>query len=515
MSRPHTAMRKIREVIRLSLGERLSLRQISSSLQIPTTTVGEYVRRARDAGLTWPLPSDLDDDSLESLLFGSPTGPTQARPMPDWAKIHLELRRPHVTLMLLWYEYKQTFPDGYGYSQFCEHYKRFASKVDVVMRQNHKAGERLWVDFSGGKVPIYDERLAEIAIEAELFVAVLGVSSLIYAEALPSQELMYWIDAHVRTFEFLGGTPQLLVPDNLRSGVTRSNRYEPEINATYAEMAAHYGVAVLPARAFRPRDKAKAESGVLIAERWILARLRNRRFSSVAEANLAIRELVDWLNNRPFKVLPGSRRSVFEEIERPCLRPLPESRYEFATWKTAKVNIDYHVEVRSERHFYSVPYRLAREKVEIRLSARTVEIFHKSRRVASHPRSAVRFGYSTDPSHMPESHRRHLEWTPQRILSWAQNTGPNTARMAQAVMENRPHPEQGYRSCLGIIRLEKTYGTDRLEAACTRALAIGSYSYRSIESILKTGLDSKPLPEPEEERSHPHHENIRGPSYYV
>jgi len=515
VSRPHVAMRKIRDVLRLSIGEGLSLRQIGASLHIPVTTAGDYVRRAKNAGLSWPLPDDLDDDSLESMLFGSPEPvSTQIRPMPDWAKIHLELRRPHVTRLLLWYEYKETFPDGIGYSQFCEHYKHFASKVDVVMRQNHKAGERLYVDFSGGKVPIYNNSRTEIETEAELFVSALGVSALIYAEALSSQELMYWIEVHVRNFEFLGGTSQLLIPDNLRSGVTRSHRYEPEINATYQEMAAYYGVAILPARVFHPKDKSKAESSVLLVERWILARLRNERFTSIAEANLAIRELVEWINNRPFKVLPGSRRSVFEEIDRPALRPLPQIPYEFATWKTQRVNIDYHVEVRADRHFYSVPYQLVREKVEVRLSAKTVEIYYKSKRIASHLRSSVRFGYSTDPSHMPESHRRHLEWSPQRILSWAEKTGPMTQEMVQAVMDSRAHPEQGYRTCLGILRLGKSYGVDRLEAACKRALLIHSYSYRSIESILKTGLDSKPLPEAIPQRTHPHHQNIRGPGYY-
>lgn len=511
--RPHTDMRKIREVLRLRLGEGLSLRLIHSSLSIPVTTVGDYVRRARNAGLSWPLPDDLSDDELEKMLFSNTSPSREVRPMPDWAKIHLELRRPHVTLMLLWYEYKEAYPHGYGYSQFCEHYKRFASKVDVVMRQHHKAGEKLWVDFSGGKVPIYDTKLLTVVTEAELFVAAIGVSGLIYAEALPSQELMYWIDAHVRTFEFAGGSSHLLIPDNLRSGVTRSNRYEPEINATYAEMAAHYGAVVIPARPLRPRDKSKAENSVLLAQRWILARTRNERFASISEANIAIRGLVEQINNRPFKVLPGSRRSVFEEIDKPHLLPLPQNRYEFAVWKTVRVGLDYHIEVRSDRHFYSVPYRLAKEKVDLRVSAKTIEIFHKSKRIATHPRSQVRFGYTTDPAHMPESHRRYLSWTPQRIISWAEKTGPHTAQMTKAVMETRRHPEQGYRSCLGIIRLGNSYGAARLEAACARALAIRAYSYRSIESILKTGLDSKPLSETSQ-RTAPGHKNIRGASYY-
>jgi transposase len=317
----------------------------------------------------------------------------------------------------------------------------------------------------------------------------------------------------VGAFEYLGGTPAIVVCDNLRSGVTRSHRYEPDVNATYAEMAAHYNVAIIPARSYRPRDKAKAESGVLVAERWIIARLRNEHFTSLAEANTEIARLLEWINARPFKKLDGSRKSLFESLDRPALRPLPATRYEFATWRKAKLAIDYHVEVRADRHYYSVPYRLVGETVEVRLSATSVEVFFRHRRVASHVR---RYGpgYSTDPAHMPESHRRHAEWTPERIIAWAQHTGPATAKLAEAIMAARPHPEHGYRSCLGIIRLGDKYGTDRLEAACSRALAVRSFSYRSVESILRSGLDKKPLPADGPARTHPNHDNLRGPDYY-
>jgi len=514
MPRPHISMRKVRDVLRLSLGEGLSLRQVSASAQVPLTTVADHVRRAKAAGLSWPLPEDLDDDALNARLFAQPEAKAApARPLPDWAKVHVELRRPHVTLSLLWLEYKETFPDGYAYSQFCEHYRRWARHVDVVMRQEHKAGEKLFVDFPGRRIPIYDPKTGAVAMEAELFVAVLGASNYLYADVLASQELMHWVSAHVHTFEALGGCPAIVVCDNLRSGVTRPHRYEPDVNATYSEMAAHYGVAIIPARSYRPRDKAKAEAGVLLAERWVMARLRDRHLTSLAEANVEVRELVAWVNDRPFTKLPGSRRALFESLDRPALRPLPPERYEFATWRRAKVSIDYHIEQRADRHFYSVPYTLAGQTVDVRASGATVEVFHHHRRVASHVRSFTP-GYSTDPAHMPESHRRHAEWSPGRIIAWAARTGPATATLVEGIMAARPHPEQGFRSCLGIIRLGNRYGTERLEAAAERALAVRAHSYRSVESILANGLDRQPLRPEGPGRSHPGHDNVRGPGYY-
>lgn len=516
MPRPHNAMRKIRDALRLKCDEKLSARQIALSLGLARSTVADYLQRATAAGISWPLPQDFDDAALEAALFSSDGAPAGVRPLPEWEKIHLELRRPHVTLALLWLEYKETFPDGYAYSQFCELYGRWRLHLDVVMRQVHKAGEKLFVDYPGRRIPIYDGSNGEVSFEAELFVAVLGASSYLFAEATRSQELIHWIDAHCHAFEFYGGCPAVVVPDNLRSGVTRAHRYEPEVNATYLEMASHYGVAIIPARSYKPRDKAKVEAGVLLVERWIMARLRNERFTSLGEANLAIAKLVEWVNARPFKKIDGSRKSLFEELDRPALRPLPAQRYEFASRKTATVNIDYHVQVLvgpKVRHYYSVPYKLAGEKVEIRVAASVVEIFHRHRRVASHLR-AFTGGFTTDPSHMPESHRRHAQWTPSRIISWATKTGPHTAEMVEAVMADRPHPEQGFRSCLGIMRLGDRYGSERLEKACQRALRVKSLSYRSIESILKTGLDRQPLPGETPQRTHPPHTNVRGSDYY-
>lgn len=509
MPRPRSAMRKIREVLRLTYAEGLSRRQVASATGLPFTTVSEYVARARRAGLGWPLPEEVDDGQLEARLFVSAGPPQMVRPLPDWAEIHREVRRPDVTLQLLHLEYKERAPDGYQYSQFCLLYRRWQRHLDAVMRQEHRAGEKLFVDFAGRTLPIIDPETGAIS-RAQLFVAVLGASNYTYAEVVPTQELPHWIACHVHAFEFFGGVPQILVPDNLWSGVTHAHRYEPDLNATYQDMATHYGCVVIPARAYKPRDKAKVEVGVLIAERWILASLRKHTFFSVAAANSAVRGRTEWLNQRPFTKLPGSRLSLFEDLERPVLRPLPVQAYEYAEWKRATVSIDYHLE--ADRHYYSVPYQLIGERCEVRLTRTTVEVFFRHRRVASHRRSYQPGRHTTDAAHMPDSHRRHAEWTPSRIVRWAESAGPSVAALVDAIMRTRRHPEQGFRSCLGIIRLGARYGEDRLEAACRRALAVRGFSYRSVDSILRTGLDRQPLP------SAPPapfaHDNLRGPDYY-
>ncbi len=512
MPRPRAAMRKIREALRLCLAEGLSPRQAGIATGLPRSTVRRYVVRAAEVGLGWPLPPELDDRALEERLFGRAAAPpTDQRPIPDWSLVHRELRRKSVTLALTWAEYRAGCPDGFGYTWFTEQYRAFAGRLDVVLRQDHRAGEKLFLDFAGQTIPITDPATGEIW-QAQLFVAVLGASNYTYAEALPSQAELCWTAAHVRTFEFMGGAPAILVPDNLKAGVIKPHRYEPILNASYAELAAHYGCAILPARPKKPRDKAKVESGVLVVERWVAAALRNRTFFSLGEANAAIRERVAWLNARPFKKLAGSRASLFAELDRPALRPLPPVPYEYATWKQAKVSIDYHVEL--DRHYYSVPYGLVGERVDIRASARTIEVFARGRRVASHPRSSAVGRHTTESAHMPESHRRHLEWTPGRLVAWGEQTGPATGALVSAILHSRPHPEQGFRSCLGIFRLGRRHGEARLEAACARALAVGALSYRSVDSILKGGLERAPLPEPPPVRATRTHANVRGPAAY-
>ncbi|MCP5346311.1 MAG: IS21 family transposase [Pseudomonadales bacterium] len=506
------SMRKIKEVLRLKWVSGLSNRKIAASCGIGRPTVSEYLRRAESAGLRWPLPDDLDEARLERLLFPPPPDlPAQQRGIPDWANIHGELKRPGVTLFLLWQEYRQAHPDGYQYSWFCEHYRAWQGKLDLVMRQDHRAGEKLFVDYAGQTVPVIDQTTGEIR-QAQIFVAVLGASNYTYAEATWTQSLPDWIGSHVRTFRFLGGVPELVVPDNLRAGVSKAHRYEPDTNPTYQDMASHYGVAILPTRVRKPRDKAKVESGVLVVERWILASLRHRQFFSLAELNAAISDLLGKLNARSFRKLPGCRREHFEQLDRPALRPLPAEPYVYAEWKKARVHIDYHVAI--DGHYYSVPCALVKKEVEVRLTRHTVECFYRGNRVASHRRSDQKGRHTTLTAHMPESHRQAGEWTPERLQRWAAKTGPATEKLILVVLGSRQHPQQAYRSCLGILRLGKAYGDERLEAACRRALVLGSCRYKSIESILKLRLDEQPLEGQQELALPDAHDNIRGPAYY-
>jgi len=506
-------MRKIKEVLRLKWDKDLSNRQIAKACGISRPTVSDYLRRAIQASLGWPLPSGLDEMALERQLFPPPPLlPAHARGVPNWSVVHQELRsKKSVTLFLLWQEYRETHPEGYRYSWFCEHYRKWRGKLDVVMRQDHRAGEKLFVDYAGQTAPVVDKASGEIR-EAQIFIAVLGASNYTYAEATWSQGLPDWIGSHVRTFAYLGGVPKLVVPDNLRSGVSKAHRYEPDINPTYQDMASHYGVAVLPTRVRRPRDKAKVEAGVLVVERWILAVLRHRSFFSLAELNGAIRTLLEKLNTRPFKKLPGCRREHFESLDQPALQPLPAEPYVYAEWKKARVHIDYHVAV--DGHYYSVPHALIKKQLDVRITQYTIECFHRGNRVASHRRSYQKGRHTTVSAHMPESHRQAGDWSPERLSNWAAKTGPATEKLIMTILTSRKHPQQAYRSCLGILRLGKAYGDDRLEAACRRALTLGSHSYKSIESILKHRLDDKPIAEQQELALPEDHDNIRGPSYY-
>jgi transposase len=503
-------MRKIKELLRLDV-EGLSEREISQSLKVSRSTVQRYRRRAEEAGLTWPLAAELTDSDIAARLFPPPP-PDQPRPLPTWKDIDGELRRKGVTLQLLWEEYRAAHPDAYSYSRFCELFGEWKGTLDVVLRQEYKAGERSFVDYAGQTMPVVDQETGEVR-EAQIFVGALGASNYTYVEATWTQSLPDWIGSHVRMFAYVGGVTELVIPDNLRSAVNRACRYDPDKNPTYQELADHYGTAVLPARPRAPRDKAKVETAVQIVERWILAPLRDHTFFSLGELNQELRRLLEKLNDRPFQKLEGSRRSLFETLERPALRPLPKTPYEYAEWLSAGVNIDYHVAVSD--HFYSVPYRLIRKRVDMRLAATTVEAFHDGRRVAAHVRSYRKGGYTTDPSHRPKAHQKHLEWTPSRLIHWAEKTGPSTAHVVRRILDERPHPEQGYRACLGIMRLSSRYGTERLEAACKRATDLPRLGYRSIQSILKNGLDRFPPQDDQISLQLPQeHENLRGADYY-
>lgn len=513
MAKERLSMRKIREILRLHFELKLGKKPIGRVCSVSPSTVIDYVRRAEEAGLGWPLPDDLDDTSLEARLFQAPRNPrTTERPMPPMAEIHQELHKKGVTLQLLWTEYKENNPEGYQYSQFCEHFRRWKETMDVSLRQEHRAGEKMFIDFAGKGIAVVNPSTGEVK-DVEIFVAVLGASNYTYAEAVLSQDLPSWIGAHIRAFEYFGGVSEILVPDNLKTGITKPCRYEPDLNPTYLDMCQHYGTVVIPARVRRPKDKAKVEAGVLLVTRWITAALRHHTFFSIAEVNKKIRELLERLNTRKFKKLNTSRKELFETLEKPSLKPLSVTRYEYAEWKKATVNIDYHIEI--DGHFYSAPYQLVRKKVEARFTSTVVEVLYQGKRVAIHQRSYMRGKFTTLNEHRPKSHQKYLEWTPSRIITWAERTGPATAKLVETIMATKPHPEQGFRSCLGILSLGRKYSTERLEAASKRALHIKACSYKSVKSILMTNLDRVALPGQKEVIVTTEHENIRGERYFT
>ncbi len=514
MAKRRLSVRKIKEVLRLYYEKGFSTRQIAKSLGIGRSTVHDYLYRSEQAGLSWILAADLDETSLEHRLYPPlPCVAQEKRQMPSMEYLYQELKKKGVTLQLLWHEYKEANPDGYQYSRFCYHYSQWVRKLDLCLRQEYRAGEKLFVDYAGQTMEITDPETGEIQ-EVQIFVATLGASNYTFAEATLSQELSSWVQSHVHAFEFFGGVPEILVPDNLKSAVKRPCRYEPDLNATYREFAEHYGAVIIPARVAKAKDKAKVESGVLQVEHWVLAPLRNRTFFSLSELKEAVAEKLQALNNRPFQKLERTRKLLFETLEKPVLKPLPVHSYVYAEWKSARVNIDYHIEV--DHHYYSVPYQLVHEKLDVRFTDTLVEVFFKGRRITSHLRSYRKGAHTTLREHMPKSHQKYLEWTPSRLVHWAGQIGPHTQKLVACIIENRPHPEQGYRSCLGLLRLGKTYSPERLEAACARALQMKAYSYKNVESILKKGLDRQPLMAAPSQTPLPllEHANLRGKEYY-
>lgn len=513
MARKRLRMRQIREVMRLK-AQGLPHREIARSCGMGAATVADYLARARQAGLSWPLPEDVDDLVLERRLFPAPSRPeAAARIAPDPVHVHEELQRGGgVTLALLWEEYRHGHPGGLGYSQYCEHYRRWRGRLKPSMRQAHVAGERTFTDFSGKRPGLVDRATGEVR-KVELFVAVLGASSMTFAEACESQDLPSWQRAHVHMSEYFGGVTAIWTPDNLKSAVTSACRYEPTLNASFADLAEHYGVAIIPARARKPKDKAKVEAGVQVVQRWILARLRNRSFFSLGELNAAIRVLVDELNDRPMRATGKSRRELFELLDKPVLKPLPPMAYEPREWKRCKVHVDYHVQVAG--NFYSVPYQLVGQEVEARWTRCVVEIFRGGQRIASHERASGRGKYVTKTEHMASAHRAHAEWTPERLVRWASRSGPAVGELVERLLSEKPHPEAGFRAGMGLIRLGKVYGPERLDAACRRALALRSHSFTTVKNTLASGSDQRSLPLEEDTRSTLQlHENVRGSAYY-
>lgn len=511
MARKRQSVRKIKEIVRLHEAG-FNKARIEQMTGITRKTVREYLSKIEQHGLTYAAIQELSSKELYAKLFPIPEHQRHTlKEQPDWNSIHRELQKKYVTLALLWEEFIESNPQGCRYSQFCYHYDRWRQKLDLSMRQVHKLGEKCFVDYTGQTIPVINQQTGEIS-KAQIFVAVLGASNYTYAQATWTQSLPDWLGSHAAAFEYFGGVPELVIPDNLKTGVNKACRYEPDLNKTYHDFALHYHVAIMPTRVRKPKDKPKVEQAVLLVERWILAALRNRTFFSLSQLNDAIAQLLEKLNSKPFKKLSGSRRSVFEEQEKAELKPLPATRYEFAQWKRGIVNIDYHVEV--DDHYYSVPYRYIKETVDVRYSTTTITIFKDNKLLCTHLRSYQKGKHTTIKEHMPKSHQEYSEWTPSRIVSWASSIGEQTGTLVYRIINSKEHYALGFRSALGVIRLGNKYGNERLEAACTRAMSYGGYSYQSVKSILEKGLDRQPLPD-EDQRTLPRgHENIRGAEYF-
>ena len=505
------SMNKISEILRLRYKLNCSYKEISHGLNVSKSTVSEYLQRAKAAGINWPLPEEMTEQELYKLLFLPTQSSKKERPLPNWDEVCQELRRKGVTLLLLWREYKDKYPNGLGYTQFCTRYRAHVKQISPVMKQVHKAGEKTFVDYAGMTVPWLDPTTGEIH-EAEIFVGSLGASQYTFAEATASQQLHDWIGSHIRMWAYFGGVSKITVPDNLKSGVTKSHRYDPDINRNYQHVGEHYGFAIVPARPGAPKDKAKVENAVGCIERQVLAPLRDMTFTSVAEINMAIKPLLEKFNAQKFQKMDASRKQLFEEIDKPALQPLPQYAYEYATWKKAKVNIDYHFVF--ENHYYSVPYKFIHQEIEVRATSQIVECFYHGKRIAAHKRNRNKYQHTTVQEHMPKAHQEQGKWTPKRLLHWANKIGLHTEDFIQKMIESKPFPEQSFRSCLGLLRLSKGYGNDRLEAACKKGLEVGAYRYQHIESILKNRLDST-----HEHQNHQtpvinSHKNIRGSNYY-
>ena len=514
MSKRRLRMRQIFEILRLRYDLNCSQQEIANATGIPRSTVKDYLVRARAAGLTWPLPDNMTNARMNQLLFSdNPNQERRNRPMPDWSYIHQELKRKGVTLQLLWEEYKSRHPNGYQYSWVAVQYRQWCQKNDVWMPQIHKAGEKLFVDYSGLTVPIWSTNVQTVSFKAEIFVAVLGASDLIFCIASQTQALPEWIDAHNKMFDYYGGSTALLIPDNLRSAVNHAHRYEPHCQTTYEELGRHYGCAIMPARSYKPKDKAKVEKAVQLVQQRILAVIRHERFFSVEQLNERIKVLLEALNDRHSKLFDCSRRELFNKIEQKALKPLPAKSYQLALWSQQQVNGGYHISV--NKHYYSVPHELVRKKVDIRTSKNSVEIFYLDDRIACHQRDDTPGGYTTLDSHRPESHRQQAQWNHQRLTSWASNIGSATNELIiKLFADTKRHLYQKERSALGILRLSHAYSDAALEWACEQALRLGTHRYDSIASLIKRQSVSNQEVDQDNRFESPDHENVRGPGYY-
>jgi transposase len=505
-------MRKIRDVLRLHYAAKLSIRQIQTSTKISLGQIHKLLVKAEEMGLEWPLPDHLDDTQLARMFYpGSDSSASGRFVVPVWSEVHQELKRKEVTLQLLWEEYTHQYPNRcYSYSQYCERYCQWKKKQRRSMRQAHKAGEKCFVDYCGPTLSIVDHNTGEVR-EAQVFVGVLGASNYTYAEATRTQSLQDWLGSHVRMLEYYGGCPEIIVPDNLKSGVSKACRYDPDLNPAYQQWAAHYDVAIIPARPYAPKDKAKAEVAVQIVERWIMARLRKQTFFSLAEANRCIRALLDELNLKPFKQLPGNRLQAFNQLDRPALKPLSRQAYHYVDIKPVRVNIDYHVQYK--QHHYSVPHQFVGESLELHASDQLITLFFRQQQVACHPRKHHP-GMTTDSGHMPVRHQKHHQWTPERLRSWGKSIGPETYQWIDRQLTLKDHPEQAYRVCLGLLNLSREFSSVRLESACQIANREDLMRLRHVKSILKSNRDQLSHQEACALSLPQDHDNIRGPGHF-
>jgi len=504
-------MKHIRKIIELSELTNLSVRDIKDALKLSKSTVSDYLAAYQASDLTLELIRPLNDDQIYTALFGEKSK-RSSRPLPDFARMNTELKKKHVTRSLLWEEYREEHPDGLGYSQFCEHYRLWSKKVSISMRQVHKAGEKMFVDYSGLTMETIDQKTGEIS-KAEVFVAALGASGYSYAEASTSQQKQDFIASHIRAFEFFGGCTEILVPDNLKSAVTTASWYEPDINDSYQDMADHYGTVVVPARPYKPKDKSKAELSVKLVQRWILAKLRHRKFFHIHELNVAIWDLLDDLNNRKMRHLNKSRRELFEEVDQPALKALPSRSYIYRDFKDCRVNIDYHILL--EKDLYSVPYQLAGEVVNARYTSTTVEIYHKNKRVAIHQHGPGKGVAATLTEHMASAHKAYAEWTPSRMVSWGRQFGAHTGELIENIMARKPHPEMGFRSCMGILNRAKSLDNVQVEAIARRMLELKVFTVKSFENILRNrSYEQVSVHTIEMTPPDSHHDNIRGQESY-
>jgi transposase len=506
-------MRKLREILRLRLHAGLSMRHINRSLRLSLGTIQKITSKAHELGLDWPTIQLLGDQALVQKFYpNADTSTSTHLQQPDWQEVHKELKSKGVTLLLLWEEYTQQIPNrSYSYPQYCRLYRKWRKKQKRSMRQQHKAGEKLFVDYAGKTVPIVNGSTGEIR-SAQIFVAVMGASNYTYAEATWTQGLPDWLGSHARAFEFLGGVPEMVVPDNLKSGVTKACRYDPDVNPNYQQLASHYRTAIVPARPRKPKDKAKVEVGVQIIERWILARLRHHTFFSLAELNQCIKALLTEVNNKPFKQLKGSRSVWFESLDKPALQPLPKHPYQYTDIKFVKVNIDYHIQY--DNHLYSVPHHLVGEKLELHAKNNLIELYFHNKRITSHLRK-YNHGTTTLAEHMPTSHEKHQKWTSGRLMNWAKDIGDEVLIWVKVQLNQRQHEEQVYRVCLGLLNLTRKYPRQRLNSACAIANQHKLYRLKHIKEILLSNQD-KLLPQKTKPSTllPQSHENIRGPQSF-